>query len=152
MMFADDLVLIAEGQGRLQEMVSDLDQLSNNYGIRISRDKTKVMVTSREPIHCDIELDGETNKQVDTCKYLGSKFARDGGCKEDTITRYFTNVHLYLGTNNQHDHQDTVNKLGVHPNYTLQEWKLDPRHRTNADVSNNRDEVYPKSCRKDQHC
>ena len=60
LMFADDLVLIAEDQSRLQEMVSNLDQQCKNYGMRILRDKTEVMVTSREPIQCDIELDGET--------------------------------------------------------------------------------------------
>ena len=86
-MFADDLVLIAEDQSRLQEMVSNLDQQCKNYGMRISRDKTEVMVTSREPIQCDIELDGKTLKQVEQFKYLGSIFVREGGCKEDVKTR-----------------------------------------------------------------
>ena len=39
----------------------------------------EVMVTSREPIQCDIELDGETLKQVAQFKYLGSIFVREGG-------------------------------------------------------------------------
>ena len=68
-------------------MVSNLDQQCKNYGMRISRDKTEVMVTSREPIQCDIELDGETLKQVEQFKYLGSIFVREGGCKEDVKTR-----------------------------------------------------------------
>ena len=55
LMFADDLVLIAEDQGRLQEMVSNLDQQCKNYGMRISVDKTEVMVTSREPSQCEIQ-------------------------------------------------------------------------------------------------
>ena len=80
LMFADDLVLIAEDQSRLQEMVSTLDQQCKNY-------KTEVMVTSREPIQCDIELDGETLKQVEQFQYLGSIFVREGGCKEDVKTR-----------------------------------------------------------------
>ena len=68
-------------------MVSNLDQQCQNYGMRISRDKTEVMVTSSEPIQCDIELDGETLKQVEQIKYLGSIFVREGGCKEDVKTR-----------------------------------------------------------------
>ena len=38
--------------------------------MRISRDNTEVMVTIREPIQCDIELDGETLRQVEQFKYL----------------------------------------------------------------------------------
>ena len=59
LMFADVLVLIAEDQIRLQEMVSNLDQQCKKYGMRISIDKTEVMVTSWEPIQCDIKLDGK---------------------------------------------------------------------------------------------
>ena len=54
LMFADDLVLIATDQGRLREMVSNLDQQCENYGMIISRYKTEVTVTSREPIQYDI--------------------------------------------------------------------------------------------------
>ena len=54
LMFADDLVLIAEDQSRLPEMVSNLDQQCKNYGMIISIDNTEVMGTSREPIQCDI--------------------------------------------------------------------------------------------------
>ena len=70
LMFVDDLVLMAEDHIRLQEMVSNRDQQCKIYAIRILRDKTEVMVTSREPIQCDIELDGETLKQVEQSKYL----------------------------------------------------------------------------------
>ena len=82
-----DLVLIAEDQSRLQEMVSNLDQQCNNYGMRILRDKTEVTVTSVEPIQCNIELDGKTLKQVEQFKYLGSIFVREVGCKEYVKTR-----------------------------------------------------------------
>ena len=44
---------IGQPWSRLQEMVWNLDQQCKNYGMRISRDKTEVMVTSREPIQCD---------------------------------------------------------------------------------------------------
>ena len=87
-MLADELVLIAEDQSRLQEMVPNLDQQCKNYGMIFSRDKTtEVTVTSREPIQCDIELDGEPLKQVEQFKYVGSIFVRAGGCNENVNTR-----------------------------------------------------------------
>ena len=128
LMFADDLVLIADDQIRLQEMVSNLDQQCKKYGMRISRHKTEVMVTSREPIQCDIELDGETLRQVEQFKYLGSIFVREGGCKEDVKTRCLKAAQAFLPTftytraqRNQHDHQNTDHKGGIHPNSTLPE-------------------------------
>ena len=42
--------------------------------MKISRDQTEVMVISREPIQCDIELDGEL-------------WMEGGGCKEDVKAR-----------------------------------------------------------------
>ena len=96
LMFADDLALIADDQSRLQEMVSNLDQQCKNYGMRISRDKTEVMVTSREPIQCDIELYGKMLKHKGVyllgkgdAKRMSNKVLK--GC-----TGLFTNVHLYL--------------------------------------------------------
>ena len=129
LMFADDLVLIAEDQITLQEMVSNLDQQCKNYGMRILRDKTEVMVTSREPIQCDIELDGETLKHVEQFKYLGSIFVREGGCKEEVKTRCLKAAQVFyqlppiLGHKeiSAHDHQDTDHKGGIHPNSTLPE-------------------------------
>ena len=83
--------------------------------MRILRDKTEVMVTSREPIQCDIELDGETLKHVEQFKYLGSIFVREGGCKEEVKTRCLKAAQVFyqlppiLGHKeiSAHDHQDT---------------------------------------------
>ena len=59
LMFAYNLVLIWDDKGRLQEMVSNLERkYKTNCGMRISWDETEVMVTSREPIRCDLELEG----------------------------------------------------------------------------------------------
>ena len=54
--------------------------------MRLSRDKTEVMVTSREPIQYDIEIDGEKLNQVEQFNYLASVFVGECGCKEDVKT------------------------------------------------------------------
>ena len=79
-------------------MVSNLDQQCKNYGMIISRDKTEVMVTSRESIQCDIELYGEMLKQVKGVYLLGKGDAKRMSNKVlKGCTGLFTNVHLYLG-------------------------------------------------------
>ena len=107
LMFADDLVLIAVDQSRRQEMVSNLDQQCKNYCMRISKDKTEVMVTSREPIQCNIELDGETLKQVEQLKYLGIQRGCQNKVLKDCtgILPTFTYTWAQI---NQHDHHRTL--------------------------------------------
>ena len=63
--------------------------------MRISRDKTEVMVTSREPIQCDIELDGETLRQVEQFSILGHKEIS----KTQIIKAVFTPTLLYQSEN-----------------------------------------------------
>ena len=76
-------------------MVSNLDQQCKNYGMRSSRDNTEVMVTSREPIQCDIELNGEKLKQVEQFMYLGSIFVMECGCTVDGKTRCLKAAHVF---------------------------------------------------------
>ena len=96
--------------------------------MRIPRDKTEVMVTSREPIQCDIELDGETLRQVEQFKYLGSIFVREGGmqrgCQNKVLKGSTGLLPTFTYTRaqiNQHDHQDTDHEGSIHPNSTLPE-------------------------------
>ena len=106
LMFADDAVLIAEVQGTRQAMVSNLDQQCNNYVMRILRDKTEVMVTSREPIQCDIELDGGKLKQVEQFKYLESIVVRECGSKEDVKTRCLKAAQVFDQLSPIHGHKE----------------------------------------------
>ena len=97
--------------------------------MRISRDKTEVMTTSREPIPCDIQLDWESlHKQAEQVKYLEIMFVRDDGCKDDVKTRCLKASHVFFQTftyirvpRNQHDHQYTDHKKQYLPNSTLPE-------------------------------
>ena len=126
--------------------------------MRISRDKTEVMVTSREPIRCDIELDEETLKQVEQFKYLGSIFVREGGCKEDVKTSCLKASQVFYQLSPILGHKEITMttktqliKAVFIPNSTVPECKLDTHQQRKADVDYNRDEVSQKSCRKDQN-
>ena len=46
--FADDTVLIAESEEELQEMVNELNQNRNDYGMSLNAKKAKVMVIDKK--------------------------------------------------------------------------------------------------------
>ena len=67
-----DIDLIA---GNTQELQALTDNLSNNaskYGMKISIEKSKVMINNNENQHADIYLYGCKLEEVEKFKYLGS--------------------------------------------------------------------------------
>ncbi|KAJ0888605.1 putative reverse transcriptase domain-containing protein [Helianthus annuus] len=91
MLFADDIVLIAETKQCLNEMVEEWRLALEGKGLRISRSKT-------EYLHCDfsgvaddddtqITIEDQLVPQVTKFKYLGSFVQRDGGIDSDVTHR-----------------------------------------------------------------
>ena len=76
--YADDLVLMADSEGELQEGVVRLNAACEEFGMKISVGKTKVMHVgkSRRDVVCS--LNGEQLEQVSEFMYLGSIFPEDG--------------------------------------------------------------------------
>ena len=76
--YADDLILLAENVRDLQGGVDSLNAACEEYGMKISVGKTKVMHVgkSRKDIACS--LNGEILEQVSEFKYLGTIFSEDG--------------------------------------------------------------------------
>ena len=87
--YADDTVLIADSEEKLQILVEALVQSSEERGLKLNISKTKVMVVSKgnENIRANIFVGGEQLEQVERYKYLGSVVTRDGRCKEEIKTR-----------------------------------------------------------------
>ena len=54
--FADDIVLADKNPTVLQTMLHDLHQLSLNVGLRMNKEKTKIMATKLENSIATIEL------------------------------------------------------------------------------------------------
>ena len=73
--YADDTVLIAKNQEKLQALVTQLDCVSKKFGMQINIKKTEVMVVSKNAVApvCKILVDGSTLNQVEHFKYLGCK-------------------------------------------------------------------------------
>lgn len=73
--FADDIDLIAGNRAELFDLTNRLDSTSRKFGMEISNDKSKVMVTSKSDKNAeqqDITVDGITLEEVNNFQYLGS--------------------------------------------------------------------------------
>ena len=64
--FADDIALLAEHERMLKNMLKELNERCENYGMKIS--KTKATVIGRKPKKIDIRIKGEFIEQVDNFK------------------------------------------------------------------------------------
>lgn len=110
--YADDAVLLANNEDDLQRLLHLFNVTAKKYNMTISTEKTKCLVTSKNPVRCKLEVDGNIIEQVMTFRYLGvnvsgygdienevrqqvNKANRVAGCLNDTIWR---NKHIGVET------------------------------------------------------
>ena len=86
--YADDTTLMAESEEELKRLLMKVKEESENVGLKVSIQKTKIMVSG--PI-TSWEIDGETMETVTDFIFGGSKITADGDCSHE-IKR-----HLLLG-------------------------------------------------------
>lgn len=71
--FADDVVVVAESKKVLIEIINKSSALSEEYGMNIKINKTRIMVIRREEEQVNIKLKKKkTNKEIRNFIYLGS--------------------------------------------------------------------------------
>ena len=85
--YANDTTLMAESEEELKSLLTKVKEESENVGLKLNIQKTKIMASSPIP---SWQIDGET---VETGRlyFLGSKITADGDCSHE-IKR-----HLLLG-------------------------------------------------------
>ena len=86
--YADDTTLMAESEEELKSLLMKVKEESENPGLKLNIQKTKIMASS--PI-TSWQIDGETMETVRDFIFLGSKITADGDCSHE-IKR-----HLLLG-------------------------------------------------------
>ena len=86
--YADDTTLMAESEEELKSLLMKVKENSENVGLKLNIQKTKIMASS--PI-TSWEIDGETVETVSDFILVGSKITGDGDCSHE-IKR-----HLLLG-------------------------------------------------------
>ena len=87
--YADDMVMIADSEEKLQTLMDKLMWECSRVGLRINKGKTEVMgVTKRrDRLPVTINVEGSALKQIETFRYLGSLVCEDARCDAEIKTR-----------------------------------------------------------------
>ena len=84
LLYADDLVLVAESVNDLELMIGSFDKVCTRRGMKVNASKSKVMVFGGEDgAICNIEMGGVCLEQVQNFKYLGSVLNEKGNDEAD---------------------------------------------------------------------
>ena len=78
--YADDITLMAESEEELKSLLMKGKEESEKVGLKLSIQKTKIIVSS--PI-ISWHIDGETMETVIDFIFLGSKITADGDCRHE---------------------------------------------------------------------
>ena len=75
--FADDIALLAEKEKELQELVTDVAEISTKMGMCINTTKTETQVLGKGDNKLQIQVYGQQLTQVDKFIYLGGRISID---------------------------------------------------------------------------
>ena len=76
LIFADDIVLIANSTSKLQDMLQDIHDISKPVGLTMHLGKTKIMC-NKHVNKDDVIVDGKKIEEVDSYVYLGQMVTKD---------------------------------------------------------------------------
>ena len=95
--YADDEAVITDTQEDLQAVLIKWNDILTAEGMKISKEKTEVMVMSRTPDEIDILLEDHTLKQCRQFKYLGVMFSEENNSKievDHRIMKFNNNLRM----------------------------------------------------------
>ena len=84
---ADDMALLAKDERMLKNMLMELNDICEDYGMKINISETKSMVIGRKTKKIDIRIKGESIEQVDSFKYLGCNISSNLNCCQEVKQR-----------------------------------------------------------------
>ncbi|GFN90939.1 catenin (cadherin-associated protein), alpha 3 [Plakobranchus ocellatus] len=87
--YAEDTVLIANSEEKLQKILTTVPGESEKKGLHLNAKKRKCMVISKKAVtpECNIACKGERIRQVNTFKNLGCTVIPDGKCDTEIKKR-----------------------------------------------------------------
>ena len=78
--YVDDTTLMAESEEELKSLLMKVKEESENVGLKLNIQKTKIMASHPIP---SWEIDGETVETVPDFMFWGSKITEDGDCSHE---------------------------------------------------------------------
>ena len=72
LLFADDLVVLAETEKALQHNLQELNEKLDEWGMKANWQNTRVMRVERKHEVCNVKVKDERVEQVKEMKYLGT--------------------------------------------------------------------------------
>ena len=78
--YADDTILMAESEEQLKSLLMKVKEESEEVGLKLSIQKTKIMASSSIT---SCQIDGETVETVVDFIFLGSKITAHGDCSHE---------------------------------------------------------------------
>ena len=87
--YADDTVLTADSEEKLQELLNKVVEESENKGLELNSKKTQSMIITRKTSipKCEIKIKENTIKQANSFKYLGTQITSDGRNHQEIKSR-----------------------------------------------------------------
>src|SRR6218665_867668 len=85
--FADDIDMIEENRNKLQENMNEIRKGGEAAGLKTNVGKTNTMVTGKENIKEQIELEDIKIENVTEFTYLGSLLTNDNDCSKEIERR-----------------------------------------------------------------
>ena len=77
------MALLAEDERMLKNMLMELNDRCEDYGMKININKTKTMVIGRKTKKIDLRIKDESIEQEDNFKYLGSNISSNMNCCQE---------------------------------------------------------------------
>jgi len=107
---ADDLAFCTEKEEDLQILLEKTEDILGNYGMKLNKNKTKVMTCSKlNKKRLNINIEGEHIEQVQSYCYPSSKINDNGNSKLDIINRIAQGKRTFQNKN----HLLTTNSVGL---------------------------------------
>ena len=87
LLFADDLMMMAESEEALQHSMQELNDRLEEWEMKANWQKTRVMRIGRKKDVCNVEVNGQEVEQVEVMKYLGVMISSDGSMDSEVEQR-----------------------------------------------------------------